>query len=67
MPKFDQFAAKVIEEDIKGNKKLNYLAKSGLTAPTKNIRSRFFRKNFPVSRDEVREVEREIMDILKVR
>lgn len=51
----------------KGTRNVKYLGKDGITAPTKDIRNRFFRKKFPVPREKIREVEKEMVDILKVR
>lgn len=36
-----------------------------MTAPTKDIRNRFFRKDFPIDPKEIREVEKEMINILK--
>ena len=49
------------------NKSLvKYMGRDGLTAPTKDIRNRYFRKEFPVPREEVMRIEKEMCDTLKV-
>lgn len=45
---------------------MTYLAKSGLTPPTKHIRQRYFRKDLPISEREMQEIESEIVDIQRV-
>ena len=45
--------------------KIKYIARDGLTPPTKCIRTRFFRKHFDVPFEEIREVEDEMVKILK--
>lgn len=51
-----------IDEDIK---KVRYIARDGITPPTKCIRTRFFRKHFDVPYEEIRKVEDEMNEILK--
>ena len=50
-------AKKTIEIQENGNKEVRYIGRDGLTAPTKDIRNRFFRKEFPVSKKEIEHVE----------
>lgn len=64
VPNFQFLACKQLIKS--GNEyKVRYLARDGLTPPTKDIRNRFFRKEFPVERSEIREVEQEMVSILK--
>ena len=62
---FDLLAKKLVELQENGKKEVRYLGRDGLTAPTKDIRNRFFRKEFPVSKEEIESVEREMVNILK--
>ena len=43
VPGFKDKFIKIVKP-VKNKKFVTYLAKSGITAPTKNIRSRFFRR-----------------------
>ena len=54
---FKILAKKTIEIQENGNKEVRYIGRDGLTAPTKDIRNRFFRKEFPVSKKEIEHVE----------
>ena len=63
---FKQNGYKIIDLDSKGRRKIKYMSNDGLTDPTQDIRHRFFRKEFPVYKEEVQKVEKEMCDILKV-
>ena len=64
-PNFNVLAKKTVLETKNKDQKIKYLARDGLTAPTKDIRNRFFRKDFNVDKKEIREVEKEMINILK--
>ena len=64
-PNFNIIAKKDILLTRNNDEKVKYLARDGLTPPTKDIRNRFFRKEFPVVPKEIREVEKEMINILK--
>ena len=65
VPKSEKIAKKVMQSnDPAQPPKPVYLARDGLTPPTKCIRSRYFRKDFPVPPKEVRKVEEKMSLIL---
>lgn len=53
LPNFDQIAKKIVESDGDNKSKVKYLAKNGITPPTVDIRNRFFRKEFPITREQI--------------
>ncbi len=57
---FDKFAYKRVEK-----KQVIYQARDGLTAPTKDVVERFFRKKFPFSKETIRETERDMVNLMK--
>ena len=65
VPKHEKVAKKVMQSsDPSQPPKPVYLARDGLTPPTKCIRSRYFRKDFPVPQKEIRKVEDKMSIIL---
>ena len=62
VPEYEKVAKKSNNTDQMGRG--SYEARDGLTPPTKCIRTRFFRKDFPVPPNRVREVEEEMSRIL---
>lgn len=61
---FEEIGKKIVETKDQCRPQVKYLARDGLTPPTKSIRTRFFRKDFNVSPEKIREVEDEMFDIL---
>lgn len=51
LPNFNSIAKKIVESEGENKNKVKYLAKNGLTPPTVDIRNRYFRKEFPITRE----------------
>ena len=64
--KIDQASASPTASQTPGSNpsRVVYLARDGLTVPTKSIRTRFFRKDFDVPINKIREIEEEMSQIL---
>ncbi len=62
---FKDLAKKVVTKSERGDHTVKYLARNGLTPPTKDIRNRFFRKEFPVPKEEISKIEKEMVKVLK--
>lgn len=63
-PEIPESQAKKVVVEEKDTKQIKYLANSGITAPTTNIRKKFFRQPPKVDPQLVQEVEKEIIDTL---
>ena len=67
VPNYSQIAQKSVDNSSEGIKRARYHAINGVTPPTKDIYNRFYRKDFPIPKNKIQEIESEMIDLLKVK